>query len=91
MNPIFSHYRNGVSFKTGAGKSKSITEEMIALWKETILPKIISCYALKDIFNADEFGLFYQTLPSISKHSKVRLTGAAAGNAFGERIPMVVT
>ena len=56
---------------------------------------------LENIFNAGEFGLFYQCLPnktlhlkgekcSGGKHSKVRLTGLAAGNAYGERLQMFV-
>ena len=56
-------------------------------------------YPLENIFNADEFGLFYQFLPnktlhlkgekcSGGKHSKDRLTGLATGNACGERIQM---
>ena len=59
-------------------------------------------YDLKDIFNADGFGLFYQCLPnktyhfkgqkcSGEKNSKVRLTGMVAGNAIGEKCPMFVT
>ena len=74
---------------------------MIAPWLETTLPTILSRYSLQDIFNADEFGLFYQCLPNKSlhlknekctggKHSKVRLTGMAAGNVKGERLPMFV-
>ena len=61
---------------------------MTAPWTQT--------NSLEKIFNADEFGLFYQCLPnktlhlkgekcSGGKHSKVRLTGLAAGNAYGER------
>jgi len=72
---------------------------MTASWGETTLPTILARYDLKDIFNADEFGLFYQALPSKSlhfrgkrcaggKHSKVRLTGMAASNAIGEKLPM---
>ena len=49
---------------------------------------------LKDIFYADEFGLFFQQLPTKllhlsgalcaeGKHSKVRLTGLAAAYAVG--------
>ena len=64
-----------------------------------MLPTILSHYPLENIFNADEFGLFYQCLPnqtlhlkgencSGGKHSKIRLTGLAAGNAYGERLPM---
>ena len=56
-------------------------------------------HQLKDIFNAVEFSLFYKALPSKSlhfrgkhcsgrKHCKVRLTGMAASNALGEKIPM---
>ena len=72
---------------------------MVAPWNETTLPTLLSKYDLKDIFNADEFGLFYQCLPnktyhfkgqkcSGGKNSKVRLTGMAAGNAVGEKLPM---
>ncbi|XP_057307425.1 tigger transposable element-derived protein 6-like [Hydractinia symbiolongicarpus] len=93
--------RYGVSFKTIAGESRSVTEEMTAPWSETTLPTILSRYPLEDIFNADEFGLFFQCLPnktlhmkgdkcSEGKYSKVRLTGLAAGNALGERLPMFV-
>ena len=72
---------------------------MTAPWLETTLPTILSRYPIENVFNADEFGLFYQCLPnktfhfkkekcSGGKHSKVRLTGMAAGNAKGERLPM---
>ena len=68
---------------------------MAAPWNETTLPKLLSKYDLKDIFNADEFGLFYQCLPnktyhfkgqkwSGGKNSEVRLNGVAAGNEIGE-------
>ena len=84
-----------------AGESKSVTKEMTAPWTETTLPTILSPYALKNIFIADEFGLFYQSLPSKTMHfngqkcsggklSKMRLTGLATGNAFGERSPIFV-
>lgn len=74
---------------------------MTAPWLETTLPAILSRYPLENIFNADEFGLFYHCLPnktfhfkkdkcSGGKHSKVRLTGMVAGNAKGERLPMFV-
>ncbi|XP_065642520.1 tigger transposable element-derived protein 6-like [Hydra vulgaris] len=58
-------------------------------------------YTLENIFNADEFGLFYQCLPNKTyqlsrekcfggKNSQVRLTGIAAGSATGEKLPMFV-
>ena len=68
---------------------------MTASWFEKRLPTVLSNYELPDIYNADEFGLFFQALPSKSLHlkdekciggkfSKVRLTGLAAANANGE-------
>ena len=52
--------RFNVSFKAIAGEEKSVTPEMTSSWLKTILSR----YDLKDIFNADEFGLFYQALPT---------------------------
>ena len=68
---------------------------------ETSLPTILSRYSLRDIYNGDEFSLFYQGLPkkvlhmkgekcSSSKHSKVRLTGMAAASAAGEKLLIFV-
>ena len=75
---------------------------MVASWFETTLPTLLSNYKLEDIFNADEFGLFYQcllnkTLPlksekcSGGKNSKIRITCLAAANPVGDRLPMFVT
>lgn len=74
---------------------------MTASWDEATLPTIFSNYKLEDIYNADEFGLFYQALPNKTlhlksekcvggRHSKTRLTGMAAANAAGEKLPMFV-
>ena len=79
-------------FKTISGEAKWVTEEMMAPWPETTLPTILSRYPLENILNGDEFGLFFQCLPnktfhfkrgkcSGGKHSKIRLTGMAMGNA----------
>lgn len=84
-----------------SGESKSVTPEMFASWNETTLPTLLSNYGLKEIYNADEFGLFYQCLPDKSyqlksekcsggKHSKIRITGLAAANAVGDKLPMFV-
>ena len=93
--------RHNVTFKAVSGEGNAVTPEMTASWSETYLPTILSKYELKDIYNADEFGLFYQALPDRSlyykgercnggKHSKVRLTGLVAGNATGEKLPLFV-
>ena len=74
---------------------------MTAPWMETTLPTILSHYDSRDVYNADEFGLFYRAFPTKSLHlkgekcsggknSKIRLTGLAAANMCGEKIPMFV-
>ena len=86
--------------KTISGKSASVTNEMTAPWNETTLPALLFNYKLEDIFSADEFGLFYQCLPSKKHHlsgekcsgdknSKVRLTCIAATIAAGEKLEML--
>ena len=92
-------FRHGITFKEVSGESENVTKEMTAPWEEATLPTILARYQLRDIFNANEFGLFYKALPSKSlhfqgkrcsggNHSKVRLTGMAVSNTLGEKIPM---
>ena len=84
-----------------SGESEKVTKEMTAPWEETTLPTLLARNQLKEIFNGDEFGLFYEALPSKllhfqgkrcsgGKHGKVRLTGKAASKALGEKIQMFV-
>ena len=95
--------RHGImsNLKIVSGEAKSCTQEMTALWKQTHLPAILSRYNLQDIFNADEFGLFFQALPNRTlelkgekctggKHSKVRLTRMSAASATGQKLPLIV-
>ena len=93
--------RYNVSFKKISGVGNAYTDEMTAAWAETTLPTMLSKYELDQIYNADEFGLFYRAQPEKSlhlkiercfggKHSKLRLTGLAAANAAGEKLPIFV-
>ena len=93
--------KNNISFKTVSGESRSVTPEMVNVWSETSLPTLLSNNDLKDIYNADEFGLFYQFLPNKTyqlksekcyggKLSKIRITSMAAANAMGNKLPMFV-
>ena len=54
--------RRNITFKTISGESNSVTFEMVNAWRETSLPTLLSNYELKDIYNANEFGLFYKCL-----------------------------
>ena len=93
--------RHNVVFRTISGKEKLCTKEMTASWEQTYLPTILLSYELRDIYNAEEFGLFYQQLPMKTFHlkgeqcaggkfSKAHLKGLAAGNRVGEKLPMLI-
>ena len=77
------------------------TSEMTAPWTDTTLPTILSNYKLEQIYNANEFGLFYQADSRKSlrfksetcegkKHNKIRLTGLAVANALKINLLMFV-
>ena len=93
--------RYNVSFKTVSGEGNSCMAEITAPWKETNLPTTLSKYKLDEIYNADEFGLFFCIQPNKSlnlqseactreKHNKICLTGMAAANAMGDKILMFI-
>ena len=93
--------RDDISFKTVSGASKSVTPEIVNAWSQTSLPTLLSNYDLKDICNADEFGLFYPCLPNKTyqlksekcyggKLNKIHITGMAAANAMDDKLPMFV-
>ena len=74
---------------------------MVTAWSETTLPTLLSNYSLENVYNADEYGLCYQFLPNKSyqlktekcsggKHNKISVTGLAAANAGGSKLPMFV-
>ena len=62
--------RHKVTFKAVSGDENACTTPMIASWKETTLPTILSKYKLDQIYNADEFGLFYRAQPGKSLNLK---------------------
>ena len=93
--------RYNILFREVSGESRSVTPKMTNALNEISLPTILLRYKLKDIYNADELGCFYQGLSkktlhmkgekgSGGKHSKVRLTRMAAASAAGEKLPIFV-
>ena len=51
---------------------------MVAGWNETTLLTLLSNYDLENIYNADEFGLFYQCLPD--KSYQLKTEKCSSGN-----------
>ena len=89
--------RNNISFKTVSGQSKSVTPEMANAWSEMYLPTFLPNYDLKDIYNTNEFGLFFQCVPNkayqlksekcyMEKLSKIHTTA----NAMGDKLLIFV-
>ena len=74
--------RHNAVFRTVSGEERSCAEGMTASWEQTHFPTILSRYELRDIYNADEFGLFYQQLPTKSFHLKGE---RYAGGKFSSR------
>ena len=64
----FLFFRNGISFKTISSEMSAARDEMTAPRNETTLPTLLSNYKLENIFNAAEFGLFYQCLLTKTRH-----------------------
>ena len=61
----FSYLQKLINFYRHNNSLKIIDDEfMIVFPSKTILKKVLSNYELNSIFNADEFGIFYQCLPN---------------------------
>lgn len=54
--------RHGISFKCMSGESASVDDSVVD-WKTQSLPEILEGYEPRDVFNADESGLFYKMRP----------------------------
>ena len=64
--------RFNVLFTSVSGENNACTGEMIAPREQSKLPIILSKYDLNQIYNADEFGLFYRTQPIKPYISKMK-------------------
>ena len=56
--------RHNVVFRTVSGEERPCTAETTLSWEQIQLPMIVSKYEVRDIYNSDDFGLFYQQLPT---------------------------
>jgi hypothetical protein len=95
--------RSGFVYRKVCGEANSVNPEAVVAWKDTTLLHLMAKYSPKDIFNADEFGLFYNMLPDNIytfegasckgiKVNKERITVLACVNLDGtEKFPLIVT
>ncbi|GFS60049.1 tigger transposable element-derived protein 4 [Trichonephila clavipes] len=94
--------RHGIVYRQISGEAEAVNEDDISSWKNNVLPSLLQDYAPEDVYNADEFGLFFKLMPDKSfvfknetchggKLSKERLTVLACTNATGtHKIKLVV-
>lgn len=87
--------RHDITYKTVCGESADVNIEDVKSWKQR-LSIILKDYASKDVFNADETGLYYRALPTKThalksdkcsgrKTSKQRITILFCVNMEGEK------
>ncbi|XP_072574493.1 ARL14 effector protein isoform X3 [Paramormyrops kingsleyae] len=93
--------RRAVIFRVLSGESVSVPQELATDWLQTKLPWLLDQYDERNIFNADETGLFFKLLPDRTmmfkgdschggKRSKERLTLLFAANMDGsEKLPLL--
>lgn len=86
--------RHNISSGKIVGESAGVNMNVVDDWLNNVWPTIRDSYEYKDIYNADETGLFYKLTPDSTlkfvgkncagdKLSKVRLTVLAAANMSG--------
>jgi hypothetical protein len=89
-------------YKTVSGECKNVDSSTEEEWRKEQLLKIFDVYELKNIYNADESGLFFRLPPNKTlslkgdpcnggKNSKERITVLLACNADGtDKLPPLV-
>lgn len=94
--------RNGIVEKIISGESAAVSEVDCEHYRTNILPSLLKEYDSKDIFNADEFGLFFKCTPDRTltfkgdtrhggKKSKERVTVMVGANMTGtEKLKLLV-
>ena len=93
--------RHNISSHQISGESQSADHTAANTWQSTQLKLIREEFQNKDIFNADETGLFWKMTPDRTlsfrgdsckggKRSKERVTVLVAASALGEKLPLLV-
>ena len=80
--------RHNVRLATLSGEAADVNEEVVEDWGQR-LESICRGYQLRDIFNADETGLFYTALPT--KSMSVKGDGAKGGKKAKDRISVCLS
>lgn len=94
--------RHGIDLIQKAGEAAGVNNEVVEDWKHGKLEDVLRRYDARDIYNADETGLFWQMLPEKSlgflgktyhgtKQPKTRITVLVCANMDGsDKLPLFV-
>ena len=94
--------RNKICFENIHGEAGGVNEDVCSEWLDVKLPKHLEDYAPKDIYNADELGLFWRVTPEKTylikgnkckkgKQAKERVTVLTCANMDGsDKLQLVV-
>jgi len=89
-------------YRQTSGEAESVNNDDIAAWKNNVMPSLLCDYVPDDVYNADEFGLFFMLMPDKSfifknetfhggKVSKERLMVLVCTNSTGtHKLKLVV-
>lgn len=78
--------RHNISFRSISGEAADVNPDTVDSWKER-LQHMIRDYDEKDVYNADETGLFFRVLPN--KTFSIRGETCCGGKASKERITIL--
>ena len=92
--------RHNIGQFSVAGESGDVSDEVVGSWSER-LPEIVVGFELKNVFNCDETGFFWKTLPDKTlnqknarckggKKAKRRLTALFFVSALGEKLDPII-
>ena len=76
--------RTNIKFATIHGEASSVPEETCIDWTQIKLPELIKDHEPQDVFNVDEFGLFWRLAPN--KTYLVKGDNFKSGKPSKERI-----
>ncbi|XP_038068586.1 tigger transposable element-derived protein 4-like isoform X2 [Patiria miniata] len=94
--------RHNITFRVVARAGTAELSEVTENWWETCLHQVLAAYKPRDIFSADETGIFYSLLPdrsltfkgkayNVGKRGEQRLTAMVCTNMDGsEKLPLLV-
>ncbi len=62
--------RNNITLKTSVGEAGFVDSKIIKNYLNVVLPDLIKDYEPRNIFNADETGLYYKAMPNKTMYYK---------------------